>query len=132
MIKIIDDFFELNKTILNLRSFKEESIASNIANSETPNYNKKYVNFNKIIKKICFYKKRNLYTTSKKHIKNNFKILNKNNYTNFLTKKNFFDINNKIDTNEEKIKFLKNSLKYEIDLSIIKKKIKNIYLVIQG
>ncbi|WP_343189782.1 flagellar basal body rod protein FlgB [Buchnera aphidicola] len=132
MLNTINNFFEINKTILNLRSLKEEFIASNIANFETPNYNKKDINFEKIKKKIFSINKKNeLFITSKKHMKaHNYEIKNK--ISMFLKHENNYKTNNKININEEKIKFLQSSLEYDLDIALINKKIKNIYLAIRG
>ncbi|WP_343183880.1 flagellar basal body rod protein FlgB [Buchnera aphidicola (Ceratovacuna keduensis)] len=133
MIKIINDFFELNKMLLNLRALKEESIASNIANCKTPNYNKRNIQFEEIVKKIdSIKKKRELYATCSRHITKSSKTISLKDYMKILEKRKSFKKINKIDLNREKMKFLKNSLSYQLEISAISKKIRNIYLAIQG
>jgi flagellar basal-body rod protein FlgB len=41
----IDDMFRLHQTALNLRAARQELIASNIANADTPNYKAKDIDF---------------------------------------------------------------------------------------
>ncbi|WP_343188929.1 flagellar basal body rod protein FlgB [Buchnera aphidicola (Chaitoregma tattakana)] len=133
MLNNINDFFEFNKIILNSRIFKQESIASNIANSETPNYNRKDIDFKDLLNNtILSNRKNDLTITCNSHIKKKNKYFNINNYIKILEKKNKFKKNKSVNINEEKIKFLKNSLEYEIDIALINNKIKNIYLAIQG
>ncbi len=45
MSNSIDDMFRLHQVALNLRSARQELIASNIANADTPNYKAKDIDF---------------------------------------------------------------------------------------
>ncbi|WP_343154604.1 hypothetical protein RJK70_01120 [Buchnera aphidicola (Pseudoregma panicola)] len=132
MIKIINDYLELNKMILNFKALKVESTASNIANYKSANYNKRNIKFKEIIKKIDdIKKKKELYITCNKHIKKS-KTINLKDYMKILEKRKNYKKNNKIDVNKEKMKFLKNSLNYQLAATSISKKIRNIYLALQG
>jgi len=49
MVSKIDDAFQFNRTVLGLRSARQELIASNIANADTPNYKAKDIDFAKAL-----------------------------------------------------------------------------------
>ncbi|KAF1047589.1 MAG: Flagellar basal body rod protein FlgB [Herbaspirillum frisingense] len=45
MVSKLDDFFRFNEMALNLRAQRQQVLASNIANADTPNYKARDVNF---------------------------------------------------------------------------------------
>ncbi|WP_443113714.1 flagellar basal body rod protein FlgB [Herbaspirillum seropedicae] len=45
MVSKLDDFFRFNDMALNLRAQRQQVLASNIANADTPNYKARDVNF---------------------------------------------------------------------------------------
>ncbi|NUU00204.1 flagellar basal body rod protein FlgB [Herbaspirillum robiniae] len=45
MVSKLDDYFRFNELALNLRSQRQQVLASNIANADTPNYKARDVNF---------------------------------------------------------------------------------------
>lgn len=45
MVSKLDDFFRFNELALNLRAQRQQLIASNIANADTPNYKARDINF---------------------------------------------------------------------------------------
>ena len=49
MVSKIDNALQFNRTVLNLRSARQELIASNIANVDTPNYKAKDIDFAKTL-----------------------------------------------------------------------------------
>ena len=49
MVSKIDNALQFNRTVLNLRSARQELIASNIANVDTPNYKAKDIGSNKLL-----------------------------------------------------------------------------------
>ncbi|MFZ1545851.1 MAG: flagellar basal body rod protein FlgB [Candidatus Nitrotoga sp.] len=49
MVSKIDNAFQFNRTVLDLRSARQELIASNIANADTPNYKAKDIDFAKAL-----------------------------------------------------------------------------------
>jgi len=70
MISKLDSYFKNDKLMLELLTLKEASIASNIANINTPNYKKIEVNFldefKKKIKNLIYKKKKNYIKKIKK------------------------------------------------------------------
>ena len=49
MVSKIDNALQFNRTVLNLRATRQELIASNIANVDTPNYKAKDIDFAKTL-----------------------------------------------------------------------------------
>ncbi|MDQ3267513.1 MAG: flagellar basal body rod protein FlgB [Pseudomonadota bacterium] len=49
MVSKIDNALQFNRTVLNLRAARQELIASNIANVDTPNYKAKDIDFAKML-----------------------------------------------------------------------------------
>lgn len=45
MVSKLDDYFRFNEMALNLRSQRQQLLASNIANADTPNYKARDINF---------------------------------------------------------------------------------------
>ncbi|MBP0596952.1 flagellar basal body rod protein FlgB [Herbaspirillum sp. LeCh32-8] len=45
MVSKLDDYFRFNELALNLRAQRQQLIASNIANADTPNYKARDINF---------------------------------------------------------------------------------------
>jgi flagellar basal-body rod protein FlgB len=45
MVSKLDDYFRFNEMALNLRAQRQQVLASNIANADTPNYKARDVNF---------------------------------------------------------------------------------------
>ncbi|MBO9535853.1 flagellar basal body rod protein FlgB [Herbaspirillum sp.] len=45
MVSKLDDYFRFNELALNLRSQRQQLLASNIANADTPNYKARDINF---------------------------------------------------------------------------------------
>lgn len=45
MVSKLDDFFRFNEMAMNLRAQRQQVLASNIANADTPNYKARDVNF---------------------------------------------------------------------------------------
>lgn len=50
MIGKLDDYMRFNETALNLRAQRQQLLASNIANADTPNYKARDIDFNSALK----------------------------------------------------------------------------------
>ncbi|ANF17086.1 hypothetical protein XW81_01560 [Buchnera aphidicola (Schlechtendalia chinensis)] len=134
MLDKLDRAFDFDAFILNLYSYRQELLASNIANSDTPNYQPLDINFSKIFKQLLnkkrFSQVDNLTLTSKNHISisKNKKF---NNY-NELLKKDYIIKKDKIDVDSEKVNFINNSLLYQMNITFINNKFKNLMNVLKG
>ncbi|CAL4323409.1 flagellar basal body rod protein FlgB [Buchnera aphidicola] len=133
MFSKINKMLDFNKKILNLYAKRQEILSSNIANSDTPNYKSRDINFkdeiNKIIKKnhsMINLKKTSLHHLSPK--KDDYSILQLNFIKDTKVKSN----GNTVNMNRERIEFIKNMLKYEENIVFIKNEIKNIMHVLKG
>jgi len=128
--------FDFHQTSLNLCAKRQEILAANIANADTPGYKSIDFNFSSELSKIT---KKNtinktsvaLKTTSLNHLhgKNNSSLFIET--VPIMTNKIKID-GNTVDMNRERIEFLKNSLKYESSLAFLKNEIKNIMSVLKG
>src|ERR1017187_3091013 len=47
MSGMLDDYLRVNETAINLRAQRQQLLASNIANADTPNYKARDIDFNK-------------------------------------------------------------------------------------
>ncbi|CAL4322064.1 Flagellar basal body rod protein FlgB [Buchnera aphidicola (Thelaxes suberi)] len=118
---------------LNLRSLQEELIASNIANVNTPGYKARRIDFKHELKKIInnnikFNKPLNTIKPKKYcNLKNIHDLIKPDIY---FSNQNKNQIGNTVNMDEERINFVKNSLKYQEEIAILNKKIKNIQLVL--
>lgn len=133
MFSKINKMIDFNKKILDLYAKRQEILSSNIANADTPNYKSKDINFkdemNKIIKKN--YLHISLKKTSSHHLsakKNNLSIVEL--YSIHDAKKQLNG--NTVNMNHERVKFIKNMLKYEENIVFIKNEIKNLMHVLKG
>lgn len=136
MFNKINHIFDFNQNALNLYAKRQEILASNIANADTPGYKSIDIDFQNELKK----------TLQKKNM-NHTNIILKKTSPNHLNAKNntMFALNiepvitsqikldgNTVDMNRERINFINNSLRYESSLVFINNEIKNIMYVLQG
>ncbi|UPT14688.1 flagellar basal body rod protein FlgB [Buchnera aphidicola] len=138
MFEKINNMFNLNQNLLNLYATRSEILSSNIANSETPKYQAMDINFKDAFEKILKEKKNHslkitLKKTSEKHLTQKLK---RNSVSLFSVKpiktKNIKINGNTVDMNRERVEFLKNTLKYEENLTFIKNEIRNMMHVLKG
>ncbi|CAL4322822.1 Flagellar basal body rod protein FlgB [Buchnera aphidicola (Eriosoma lanigerum)] len=136
MFNKIYNAFKFNDTALDLISYRQAILASNITNSNTPNYQSKDINFSKELKKSMIkninFKRLPLINTSWKHINHSnesyiskIKVFNTNS-------KNQSSIHNSVNMNIERVKFINNSIQYQTVLTLLNNQIKNMFNVIQG
>jgi len=134
MLDKINNDFNLNKILLNLRAYREELLASNIANSNTPKYQSSDINFSKtfdrILNNTSTLKHKNLTVTSDKHIdtQNNENLSDRN----VIEDNSYVSKNGAVNVDLDRINFVHNGLKYHADIVFINNKFRNIMNVIQG
>ena len=133
MFDQINTMFQFSKNALNLIAYKQQIISANIANSDTPNYQRLNFNFKHQFNQIMYHsnnQKLHLLNTSNKHLN----PLIDNNIPIDITVKNHkvFNKKNNVDINKERMSFIKNSLKYQTQMTFLNNEIKNIMNVIQG
>lgn len=134
MLDKINNDFNINKILLNLHSYREELLASNIANSRTPKYKSSDINFSKTFHKLLDneteIKSKNLATTANKHIKNqnSSELYDENK----VKKNSYVSKNGAVNVDLDRINFVHNGLQYHADVVFINNKFRNITNVIQG
>ncbi|QCI22199.1 flagellar basal body rod protein FlgB [Buchnera aphidicola] len=135
MFSKINEMFDFHQKLLNIYSKRQEILASNISNADTPGYKSVDINFNDEFRKIIKndFNKENitLRKTSPNHLNGNNKNISSPKIISMMTDQEKPD-GNTVNMDRERIEFLNNSLKYQSDLSFIKHEIKNIVRIIQG
>ncbi|WP_343191977.1 flagellar basal body rod protein FlgB [Buchnera aphidicola (Formosaphis micheliae)] len=138
MFDKINNLFQFSKDALNLRDFKQTIISSNIANASTPNYHPIDINFAHEINKILNKKTKiknyslSLSTTSNKHFTSNQFNINKLKSSVVINNTRPYISNNVVNMDKERIKFIKNTLKYQAQITFLKNEIQNIINAIKG
>ncbi|AHG60050.1 flagellar basal body rod protein FlgB [Buchnera aphidicola] len=133
MFNQINQVFDFNQKALNIYVKRQEILASNIANADTPGYKAVDINFKDELNKTLNKKdtKIILKKTSPNHLNG------KNNHISLLKiipviSNNIKPDGNTVNMDRERIEFVNNSLKYVSTLAFIKNEIKNIIHVLQG
>jgi len=137
----IDDALRFNQTALNLRAARQELIASNIANADTPNFKAKDIDFASALKDATALKdtaagaspKMAMNTTSAAHLSpagdGNTVMGAPVQYRKVLQPS---ADGNTVDMDVERAQFADNALRYEASVKFISDDIKAMLAVIQG
>ena len=138
MIGKLDDYLRFNETALNLRGQRQQLIASNIANADTPNYKARDIDFNSAMK-LAMNRSTpqvsELTKTSTTHLSshspagssgvNGVPLLYRN------IQQGAID-GNTVDMDVERNQFADNAIRYEAGITMISGQIKNMLTAIQG
>ena len=128
MTSKIDSALQFNQTALSLRSARQELIASNIANADTPNYKAKDIDFARALQGAMSGNKANLplATTSASHLRGatgqsvmGAPVM----YRNALQPS---ADGNTVDMDVERAQFADNALRYEASVTFVSAKIKDV------
>ncbi|XBC38504.1 MAG: flagellar basal body rod protein FlgB [Buchnera aphidicola (Melaphis rhois)] len=134
MLNKLNKEFNFNRYALNLRAYRQELLASNIANSDTPNYKSLDINFSKILQSLLkqnyLNNKNDLTITSNKHISISNDDISDNYHK--IIEKNYIFSDNKVNVDAEKINFVNNSLLYQMEIAFINNKFKTFMSVLKG
>ena len=130
----IDDALRFNQTALNLRAARQELIASNIANADTPNFKAKDIDFASALKGALSGTpaKLPLATTESSHLSGDSgkDVLGAPvQYRNVLQPS---ADGNTVDMDVERAQFADNALRYEASVKFISEDIKAMLTAIQG
>jgi flagellar basal-body rod protein FlgB len=131
----IDDALRLNQTALNLRAARQELIASNIANADTPNFKAKDIDFASALKEVMAgtSPRMGMATTSSAHLSGN-----EDGKTVMGAPVKYRNAaqpsadGNTVDMDVERAQFADNALRYEASVKFISDDIKAILSAIQG
>lgn len=130
MIMNFDKAFGVHASTLVLRSQRAELLASNIANTDTPNYKARDINFREILSSR-FNSLPELETTSNRHIQAGADGLN--NMRTYYRIPNQPSVDgNTVDSQLERSAFMENSIMYQTSLRFLNGKVSGLLTAIRG
>ncbi|MEO6422589.1 MAG: flagellar basal body rod protein FlgB [Candidatus Nitrotoga sp.] len=134
MVSKIDNALQFNRTVLNLRSARQELIASNIANVDTPNYKARDIDFAKTLQGAISGNtvKLQMAATAPQHLSNG---TGKNVMGAPVMYRNAVQPSadgNTVDMDVERAQFADNALRYEASVKFVDGKIRSVLTAIQG
>ena len=134
MVSKIDDAFQFNRTVLDLRSVRQELIASNIANADTPNYKAKDINFANALQGAISGNtaKLQLAGTAPQHLSGG---TGKNVMGAPVMYRNVVQPSadgNTVDMDVERAQFADNALRYQASVKFVDAQIKSVLTALQG
>jgi flagellar basal-body rod protein FlgB len=136
MISKLDDYLRFNETSLNLRAQRQQLLASNIANADTPNYKARDIDFNKALQgamaRTGTAGPEDLTKTAAAHLSGSAatsvgaaSLLYRG------TQQGNID-GNTVEMDVERNQFADNALRYEAGLTLVSAQIKSMLTAIQG
>jgi flagellar basal-body rod protein FlgB len=130
MIKGLDNLMRFHKQALGLRAQRQQIIASNIANADTPNYKARDFDFYSALNAAMAGKSGQMATTSPRHLNPTpsgagAPLLYRAPVQPSID-------NNTVDMDAELAQFAENALHYEANLTFLSNKIKTLLSAIQG
>jgi len=138
MVGKLDEALRFQQTALSLLAQRQQQLASNIANADTPNYKARDIDFNSALKNAMSRGKSTaapstLATTDAAHIGGN----NPNTTAGgapllYRTTRQGNVDGNTVDMDVERNQFVDNSVRYEAGLTLIGAQIKNLLAAVQG
>jgi flagellar basal-body rod protein FlgB len=139
MSGLLDDYMRVNETAINLRAQRQELLASNIANADTPNYKARDIDFSKTMENALA--RNNVQTTAL--TKTDPAHLSAKQSTDGSSGTNDVQImyrsplqpnadSNTVDMDVERNQFADNAVHYEAGLTMITAQIKDMLAVITG
>jgi flagellar basal-body rod protein FlgB len=138
MIGKLDDYLRFNETALSLRSQRQELLASNIANADTPNYKARDIDFSNALQGAlsrATQPQGTLATTAQGHIGNgpaDGKTLPDGTPVLYRTVSQGAVDGNTVDMDTERTQFADNALRYEAGVTMINQQIRNMLNAVQS
>ncbi|SEN31879.1 flagellar basal body rod protein FlgB [Nitrosomonas marina] len=132
MISKLDKTVNYHQQALGLRAARQELLASNIANADTPNFKAKDIDFSNVLKEklATTAPATTLSTTSPMHISNNIGNGISNSVLYRVPLQPSAD-GNTVDMDSERTRFADNSVKYDASLTFISGQFRNLLSAIQ-
>ena len=130
MISRLDEEFSFYQKALNLRSARQQILASNIVNADTPNYKARDFDFAAAMKNAVSKTASSLETTDSRHMQSfagssGVKLQYSMPYQSSLD-------GNTVEMDVERNKYMENSIHYEADLTVLTSRIKTMLSAITG
>lgn len=135
MITTLDQHLRLHQEALNLRAQRQQLLASNIANADTPNYKARDIDFAAALKSALspqMSAEGGLVKTSPQHFDASSATAGGARNALYRTVSQASVDGNTVDMDVERARFADNALRYEASLTFINSKIKNLLAAIQG
>ena len=137
MIGKIDQYLSFNETALSLRAQRQELLASNIANADTPNYKARDIDFSSALQNALASKGAGgpLATTAPKHLPRGLAtgdVLANGTPVLYRGEVQGSVDGNTVDMDVERNQFADNALRYETGITMINHQIKGLLAAIQG
>jgi len=134
MVGKLDDFLKFHETALSVRGQRQQLLASNIANADTPNYKARDIDFSSVMSKALNVSGNQTSTSLDKTSQQHLDV--KSNVDGITpqyrpTVQGSVD-GNTVDMDVERNQFTDNSLRYEASLTMINMQIRNMLAAIQG
>ncbi|PTN11799.1 flagellar basal body rod protein FlgB [Nitrosomonas aestuarii] len=132
MINKLDKTVNFHQQALSLRAARQEILASNIANADTPQFKAKDIDFSSVLQETLSSKAKatTLTTTSSMHISTN-KGNGISNNTLYRVPLQPSADGNTVDMDSERTRFADNSIKYDASLTFISGQFRNLMSAIQ-
>ena len=130
----IEKLFGIHAQALNLRADRSELLATNLANSDTPNYKAKDIDFKTAFQSVQGNKVSGgiqLIKSSGQHMSITGDSI-ANNAIRFRVPSHASLDGNTVDTDYEKSAFTENAIRYQISLSLLNKKINGLVAALRG
>ena len=133
MLSKLDDYFDFNTQALKLRSYRQQLLASNIANADTPNYKAVDIDFARELKRVSGKQPGDIRmaATSQRHLQ----ATTGNPYNATIMYRNISQPNidgNTVNMDEERAQFTENALRYETTTRMLNGQIKGLMAAIQS
>jgi flagellar basal-body rod protein FlgB len=138
MIGKLDGYLRFNELALSLRSQRQELLASNIANADTPNYKARDIDFSNALQGAMAKASQpngQLATTAQAHIANgplDGKTLPDGTPVLYRTVTQGAVDGNTVEMDTERSQFADNGLRYEAGITMINQQIRNMLNAVQG
>lgn len=132
MVSKLDKTLNFHQQALGLRAARQELLASNIANSDTPNYKAKDIDFSSVLREKLSAASPStvLSTTSPMHISNGKEHDVGNSILYRVLMQPSVD-GNTVDMDSERTRFADNSVKYDASISFVSMQFRNLMTAIQ-
>ncbi|MFZ6734785.1 flagellar basal body rod protein FlgB [Undibacterium sp. Ji42W] len=134
MVSKLDDFFKFHETALSVRGQRQQLLASNIANADTPNYKAKDIDFSSALSRALGQNLNQsptvLNKTVEQHIDTPGSVAG--GAPQFRPTVQGSVDGNTVDMDVERNQFTDNALRYEASLTLINMQIKGMLAAIQG
>ncbi len=132
----LDEVFGFHENALRLRAQRQQLLASNIANADTPHYKAKDMDFGKAMQSALVQGRNasqaagSLSQTNTSHLSGELSAQLPNTFLRKATQNNLDG--NTVDMDVERNEFVQNAMHYEADVSFAQSEIKGLLSVIQG